>query len=127
MRQDHYEVLGITPDAPDEVIRAAYKALAAKYHPDQNLTDSNANLKLKRLNAAFRVLGDSSKRKQYDELTCEVSEDTPAKTPSPSEATDEAYTDVTKQASNAKKGRFNVDAHGNLSDVNCGSGSWRRR
>jgi hypothetical protein len=68
-RQDHYEVLGLSPDAPDEVVRAAYRALAGKYHPDRNPGDRNAELKLKRLNAAFHVLGNPEKRKQYDELT----------------------------------------------------------
>jgi hypothetical protein len=67
--QDHYEVLGVSPETPDEVIRAAYRALAAKYHPDRNPGDRDADLKLKRLNAAFHVLGDPDKRKQYDELT----------------------------------------------------------
>jgi curved DNA-binding protein CbpA len=56
-RQDHYEVLGVHPDAPDEVVRAAYRALVAKYHPDRNPGDRDAELKLKRLNAAFHVLG----------------------------------------------------------------------
>ncbi|MGD0679741.1 MAG: J domain-containing protein [Polyangiaceae bacterium] len=68
-RQDHYEVLGVRHDATDEVIRAAYRALAAKYHPDRNPDDRDAELKLKKLNAAFRVLGDAASRKQYDELT----------------------------------------------------------
>jgi curved DNA-binding protein CbpA len=68
-RQDHYEVLAVSCDAPDEVIRAAYRALAAKFHPDKNPTDRDAELKLKRLNAAFAVLGDPERRKQYDELT----------------------------------------------------------
>jgi ribosomal protein L40E len=68
-RQDHYEVLGVSPDAPDEVIRAAYRALVAKYHPDRNPADKGAELQLKRLNAAFAVLGASEKRRQYDELT----------------------------------------------------------
>jgi len=67
-RQDHYDELGVTPDAPEEVIRAAYRALAAKYHPDRNSGDPGAELKLKRLNAAFQVLGDPGRRKQYDEL-----------------------------------------------------------
>jgi len=67
--QDHYEVLGVSPDAPDEVIRAVYRALAAKYHPDRNPGDRDAELKLKRLNDAFRVLGNPETRKQYDELT----------------------------------------------------------
>ena len=59
----------MTPDAPDEVIRAAYRALVAKYHPDRNPGDRDAELKLKRLNAAFRVLGDAETRAHYDELT----------------------------------------------------------
>jgi len=62
-------VLGVTPDAPEEVIRAAYRALAAKYHPDRNPADPDAELNLKRLNAAFQVLGDPSNRKRYDEVT----------------------------------------------------------
>jgi len=68
-RQDHYEVLGLSADAPEEVIKAAYRALAAKYHPDRNHGDPNAELNLKRVNAAFAVLGDPVKRKQYDDLT----------------------------------------------------------
>jgi curved DNA-binding protein CbpA len=68
-RQDHYEVLGVSPNAPDEVIRAAYRALATKYHPDRNPGDRGAELQLKRLNAAFQVLGEPEKRKHYDELT----------------------------------------------------------
>jgi hypothetical protein len=68
-RQDHYEVLGVTPDAPEEVIRAAYKALAAKHHPDRNPGNADAELRLKRVNAAFNVIGNPEKRKQYDELT----------------------------------------------------------
>jgi curved DNA-binding protein CbpA len=67
--QDHYDALGVTPEAPDEVIRAAYRALVVKYHPDRNPGDSNAELRLKRVNAAFRVLGDPKTRKLYDDLT----------------------------------------------------------
>jgi curved DNA-binding protein CbpA len=59
----------VSPDAPDEVIRAAYRVLAAKHHPDRNPGDREAELKLKRLNAAFAVLGDQEKRELYDELT----------------------------------------------------------
>jgi hypothetical protein len=61
--------LGVDPDAPDEVVQAAYRALAAKYHPDKNPSDVDAALKLQRINAAFRVLGDPEKRRQYDDLT----------------------------------------------------------
>ncbi len=85
-RQDHYEVLGVHPDAEDEVVRAAYRALVAKYHPDKNPGDRDAELKLKRLNAAFAVLGDPAKKRQYDELTQSPEhhdEPTPAPAPEP--------------------------------------------
>lgn len=62
-------MLGVNPDAPDEVIRAAYRALAAKYHPDRNPGNRDSELKLKQLNAAWAILGDPAKRKQYDDLT----------------------------------------------------------
>jgi curved DNA-binding protein CbpA len=68
-RQDHYKVLGVDPHAAEEVIRGAYRALVSKYHPDKNPGDRHAELKLKQLNAAFAVLGNQQKRKQYDELT----------------------------------------------------------
>jgi hypothetical protein len=90
-RQDPYEVLGVNPEAPEEVVRAAYRALAAKYHPDRNPGDVDAELKLKRLNAAYRVLGDPAKRKQYDEMThspeadvgAESTPEAPKKEPAP--------------------------------------------
>jgi curved DNA-binding protein CbpA len=82
-RQDHYEVLGLHSDAPSEVIRAAYRALAAKYHPDRNPGDPGAGLKLKRLNAAFEVLSDPRRKTLYDELTRspEASDETPSEPP----------------------------------------------
>jgi hypothetical protein len=51
------------------VIRAAYRVLATKYHPDRNPGDRRAELRLKQLNAAFHVLGNPQKRRLYDELT----------------------------------------------------------
>jgi hypothetical protein len=86
LRQDHYDVLGVIPDAPEEVIRAAYRALAAKYHPDRNADDKGAELQLKRLNAAFAILGNPEKRKQYDELTrSPEGDDEPSKQSAPRE------------------------------------------
>jgi hypothetical protein len=88
-RQDHYDVLGVTFEAPNEVIRAAYRALATKYHPDRNPGDRDAELRLKRLNAAWAVLGDPAKKKQYDELTQspeandDASEEVPYQVPKP--------------------------------------------
>lgn len=58
-----YQVLGVATDAPKEVIQAAYKALARLHHPD--LPNGNAE-KMKRVNAAFDVLSDPGKRREYD-------------------------------------------------------------
>jgi hypothetical protein len=86
-------VLGVSPDAPDEVIRAAYRALAAKYHPDRNPGNSDAELQLKRLNAAFAVLGNAAKRRQYDELTRSPAEAAEPQDKTPKEPQAEARTE----------------------------------
>lgn len=63
---NHYQTLKISPDAPDEVIRAAYKVLASKYHPDKNPGNSDAAQKMQDINVAYRILSDPSTRSQYD-------------------------------------------------------------
>ncbi len=64
-----YDILEVSPKASEEVIRNAYKALAKKYHPDVLIGSdkSEAEAKMKRINNAFEVLGDPSKREKYDE------------------------------------------------------------
>lgn len=65
---DYYEILEINKDASSEVIKAAYKALAKKYHPD-NWAENTAEYeeKSKLLNEAYSVLSDTKKRMAYDE------------------------------------------------------------
>ena len=64
----HYQALGINEDADDEVIVAAYKALAKKYHPDTYSGDKKfAEERIKEINVAYGVLSDKVKRKKYDE------------------------------------------------------------
>jgi curved DNA-binding protein CbpA len=63
---DLYRVLQVDPSADPEVIEAAYKRLALKYHPDHNRGDSRAEEHMKRLNEAFRVLGKADLRADYD-------------------------------------------------------------
>jgi curved DNA-binding protein CbpA len=66
---DYYSVLGVSPSADDVVIRAAYRALAQRYHPDKWGGDLKvANERMAELNAAFAVLSDAEKRKEYDGL-----------------------------------------------------------
>lgn len=54
------------PSADPEVIEAAYKRLALKHHPDHNRGDSQAEEHMKRINEAYRVLGKSNLRADYD-------------------------------------------------------------
>jgi DnaJ-class molecular chaperone len=62
---DYYEVLQVSANAEPEVLQAAYKRLAFKYHPDRN-HDSSAHAAMKALNEAYEVLSDSERRKAYD-------------------------------------------------------------
>ena len=64
---DHYRVLGVLDDAEEIVIRAAYKVLAQKYHPDKWTTNPDeASSRMADINAAYAVLADPVRRKQYD-------------------------------------------------------------
>jgi curved DNA-binding protein len=64
---DYYKVLGIPSSASAKEIKAAYRKLARKYHPDLNPNDSNAELQFKQVNEAHEVLSDPEKRKKYDQ------------------------------------------------------------
>lgn len=65
-QKDYYEVLGVNKDATDDEIKKAYRKLAKKYHPDLNSGDTEAEKKFKEVSEAYEVLGDSTKRSQYD-------------------------------------------------------------
>ena len=68
MIRTHYENLQVTRNASDIVIRAAYKGLAQKYHPDKfDGTRAEAERVMKILNEAYAVLSDPTQRKQHDE------------------------------------------------------------
>jgi len=66
--RDYYETLGLSREATDEQVRAAYRKLARKHHPDVNPGNKDAEEKFKEINEAYSVLSDPQKRKQYDEL-----------------------------------------------------------
>jgi curved DNA-binding protein len=60
-----YETLGINQSASADEIKKAYRRLARKYHPDIN-KEAGAEDKFKEINAAYEILSDEKKRKQYD-------------------------------------------------------------
>mmetsp|Transcript_26200 Transcript_26200/g.56844 ORF Transcript_26200/g.56844 Transcript_26200/m.56844 type:complete len:178 (+) Transcript_26200:153-686(+) len=69
---DYYKVLGVSPQASPETIKAAYRKLALVHHPDRNLSCSanaqEATIRFKEINAAFSVLGEPNTRLEYDAL-----------------------------------------------------------
>ncbi|HEX8752302.1 MAG TPA: DnaJ domain-containing protein, partial [Solirubrobacterales bacterium] len=66
MADELYKTLGVSKKASDEEIKKAYRKLARKYHPDRNPDDPQAEEKFKEISAAYDVLGDPEKRKEYD-------------------------------------------------------------
>jgi curved DNA-binding protein CbpA len=62
---DFYTILGVSQYAKYREIKAAYRRLALKYHPDRN-SSTFAEDAIKRINAAFEILSDKDKRRQYD-------------------------------------------------------------
>ena len=64
---DYYRILGVLDDAEDIVIRAAYRALAQRYHPDKWTGDqAEATRRTAEINKAYAVLSDTEKRAAYD-------------------------------------------------------------
>jgi curved DNA-binding protein len=66
--KDYYEILGVPRTASETDIKKAFRKLAREYHPDVAKNKKQAEEKFKDLNEAYEVLGDSAKRKKYDEL-----------------------------------------------------------
>src|SRR6201996_952384 len=64
---DYYKILGVKKDASQDDIKAAYRKLARKHHPDLNPNDKEANKKFQQINEANEVLSDPGKRKKYDQ------------------------------------------------------------
>ncbi|PWU22744.1 molecular chaperone DnaJ [Candidatus Cerribacteria bacterium 'Amazon FNV 2010 28 9'] len=65
--RDYYDILGISKSATAADIKSAYRKAALKYHPDRN-KEAGAEAKFKEINEAYEVLGDESKRKNYDQF-----------------------------------------------------------
>ena len=67
-RIDFYRTLGVSRDASDDAIKKAYRKLAFQHHPDRNPDSTQAQAKIRDLNAAYEVIGDPEKRRTYDRL-----------------------------------------------------------
>src|SRR5215475_5857708 len=66
--KDYYKVLGVPESASQKDITKAYRKLARQNHPDANPGDANAEERFKEISAAYDVVGDEAKRKEYDEV-----------------------------------------------------------
>lgn len=64
---DHYSVLGVSPAAALDVVKTAYRRLAAQFHPDKNPSPDAAE-RFRLIQNAYEVLADPSRRKAYDDL-----------------------------------------------------------
>lgn len=66
MSKDYYALLGVKSDATEQELKAAFRKLTLKYHPDRNPDDKVAEEKFKQINEAYQTLSDSNKRQIYD-------------------------------------------------------------
>ena len=66
MAADYYDLLGVKRDAPQKELRAAFRRLARRYHPDVNPGNAEAEASFKRINEAYEVLSNAEHRHKYD-------------------------------------------------------------
>lgn len=63
---NYYKILGVSSQATEKEIKAAYRKLAKQYHPDVIKDDPEGNKKMYEIQEAYEVLGEEEKRKRYD-------------------------------------------------------------
>ena len=66
MSKNPYDVLGVSKTATADEIKKAYRKLAMKHHPDKNEGNKASETKFKEVSAAYEVLSDEKKRKNFD-------------------------------------------------------------
>ncbi|MDD2566095.1 MAG: DnaJ domain-containing protein [Candidatus Gracilibacteria bacterium] len=66
MSKNYYETLGIDKNTSEADIKKAYRKKAMEWHPDKHKGDKKAEAKFKEINEAYQTLGNSQKKKQYD-------------------------------------------------------------
>lgn len=68
MKEDYYEVLGISKGATEAEIKKAYRKMALKYHPDKNPDNTEAEEKFKKAAEAYEILSNADKKARYDQF-----------------------------------------------------------
>ena len=68
MKEDYYEILGVTKNASASEIKKAYRKKAIQYHPDKNPGDKTAESNFKKAAEAYEVLSDPNKKSKYDQF-----------------------------------------------------------
>ncbi|HEX8549621.1 MAG TPA: DnaJ domain-containing protein [Cytophagaceae bacterium] len=81
MEFDHYQVLGVARTASENDIRAAFKSLAKKYHPDKHQGQAFYEEHFKKINLAYQVLSDKNKKSIYDRRYYSQSTNIPKSSP----------------------------------------------
>src|SRR6266545_316321 len=66
--KDYYKVLGVSDTASQKEVTRTYRKLARQFHPDTNPGDKAAEERFKEISAAYDVIGDEARRKEYDEV-----------------------------------------------------------
>ena len=67
MKEDYYDILGISKNASESEIKKAYRKKAIEFHPDKNPGDKEAEANFKKAAEAYEVLSDPNKKSQYDQ------------------------------------------------------------
>jgi molecular chaperone DnaJ len=67
-RVDFYRVLGVSREVSDDTIKKAYRKLVFEHHPDRNPDSKEAEARIREINAAYEIIGDPEKRRNYDRL-----------------------------------------------------------
>lgn len=68
MKEDYYDILGLSKNASEAEIKKAYRKKAIQYHPDKNPGDTTAEENFKKAAEAYEVLSDQDKRARYDQF-----------------------------------------------------------